>query len=285
MADRDYNMGNPLRDRHSSVSVVMLLVIANVVTYLYQVTTVQTLYGVQVSEVTNSLSLVATDVRKGEIYRLFTYMFLHGGFFHIFFNMWGLYLFGSLVEQRIGAARFFNLYFISGLCGAGLWMLFNWNNDIPCVGASGAILGITLAAAMFYPDMMIMLLIPPIPMKMKTFAVVFSVVSILLLITGDNSGIAHLVHLGGFIGGYLYIKLIYKNEVWDIFSIFKFKKKRSLYSMDKPPAGWSVSDRVSQAELDRILDKISSGGINSLSEQEMEKLRKAREQMHAERKG
>ncbi|MFA6292577.1 MAG: rhomboid family intramembrane serine protease, partial [Victivallales bacterium] len=243
---------------------------------------------VESDKVTQSLALISTDVRNGEIYRLFTYMFVHGGFAHIFFNMWGLYIFGSLLEARIGAARFFNLYVISGLCGAGLWMLSNWSSAIPCIGASGAVFGIIIATAMFYPDMRIMLLIPPIPMKLKTFAIVFAILEVFFELSGTQSGVAHLAHLGGFLGGYLYIRFLYKNEIWDIFSFLKSRKARQaggLYSMNNPPPGWNVTDKgkVTQAELDRILDKMSLGGINSLTEEEMETLRKAREQMRSEK--
>ncbi len=292
MSDRNY-MGNPLRSSHAwPVSALMLIMIANTVVFTIQAmseTRVAVPGGfVDSDKVTAALALVSTDVQNGQAYRLFTYMFVHGGFAHIFFNMWGLYIFGSLLESRIGAARFFNLYVISGLCGAGLWMLSNWDSSIPCIGASGAVFGITIATAMFFPDMKIMLLLPPIPMKLKTFAIVFGILEVFFELTGTQRGVAHLAHLGGFLGGYLYIRMLYKNEVWDIFSFFKSKKSQQsqgLYSMNNPPPGWNVTntDKVSQAELDRILDKMSLGGINSLTETEMETLRKAREQMRAER--
>ena len=285
--DRNY-MGNPIRDsQRFGTSALMALVIVNVVVFVIQsFTEIKNADGKVISDsVSESMALVATEVQKGQIYRLFTYMFLHGDFYHILFNMWGLYLFGSLIEPRIGPLRFFNLYIISGLFGSGLWMLFNWGSSVPCIGASGSLVGITLAAAMFYPDVMIMLLLPPVPMKLKTFAVVFVIIEVIFEFTGGLGGIAHLVHLGGFLGGYIYIKYLYRDQIaWDFFS-FIFRKKRGLCKVDGTPAGWSMgkSDIVSQKELDRVLDKISRSGINSLSEEEMETLRKAREQMNAER--
>ena len=280
-------MGNPLRDSRAwPVSALMLIMVANVVVFTIQAMSESRVAGVDSDKVTQALSLVSTDVRNGELWRLFTYMFVHGDFFHIFFNMWGLYIFGSMLESRIGAARFFNLYVISGLCGAGLWMLSNWDSSIPCIGASGAVFGIIVATAMFFPDMRIMLLLPPIPMKLKTFAIVFAILEVFFELSGTQRGVAHLAHLGGFLGGYLYIKMLYKNEVWDIFSFLKSKgakKEKGMYSMNNPPPGWNVTDKVSQAELDRILDKMSLSGINSLSEAEMETLRKAREQMRSEK--
>lgn len=290
MPNRNY-MGNPPRNSHAwPVSALMLIMVANVIIFTIQAMTetrVATPGGwMESDKVTEVLALISTDVKNGQVYRLFTYMFVHGGFAHIFFNMWGLYIFGSLLESRIGPVRFFNLYVISGLCGAGLWMLSNWDSSIPCLGASGAVFGITIATAMFFPDMRIMLLLPPIPMKLKTFAIVFGILEVFFELTGTQRGVAHLAHLGGFLGGYLYIRLLYKNEVWDVFSFLKSKsKKGGLYSMNNPPPGWNVTEKVSQAELDRILDKMSLGGINSLTELEMETLRKAREQMRADREG
>ena len=293
MPNRNY-MGNPLRGSGSwPMSALMLIMIANTVVFAIQKlteTSIATPLGPETSDkVMDNFSLISTNVRNGEVWRLFTYMFVHGGLGHIFFNMWGLFIFGSLLESRIGAARFLNLYLISGLCGAGLWMLSNWNSVNPCIGASGAVFGVIIATAMFFPDMKIMLLLPPIPMKLKTFAIVFGFLEVVFELTGTQSGVAHLAHLGGFLGGYLYIRLLYKNEIWDIFSFPKFKKSATkeggLYSMNNPPSGWNVTDkddgRVSQAELDRVLDKMSLGGINSLTEAEMETLRKAREQMRS----
>jgi membrane associated rhomboid family serine protease len=249
---------------------VATLIIANIIVFLFQ--------GVE--NISANFSLVSPEViQHGQIYRIFTYMFLHGGIGHILFNMWGLYLFGSMLENRIGSRRFYILYFISGLCGAGLWLLFNRYSPVPCVGASGAVFGIMVATALFHPNMQIMLLIPPIPMKMKTFAIVFAALEILLEISGGQGGVAHIVHLGGFVGGYIYIKALYRREVWGISSLFKKTPKHPLYEKKDNNFFFSSSAKVSQNELDRILDKISSEGINSLTEKEMETLKKAREQM------
>ncbi|MBN1865626.1 MAG: rhomboid family intramembrane serine protease [Victivallales bacterium] len=230
-------------------------------------------------------ALVSTSVRAGEVYRIFTSMFLHGGIFHILFNMWGLYLFGSLLEQRIGNANFAVMYFISGTVGALLWLAVNWNSNIPCIGASGALFGVIIATAMFFPDVRIMLLFPPIPMKLKTFAIVYIIIEIYLELSKNTFGgnVAHVVHLGGALGGYVYIKLKFGRQVaWDILPNFLRGPKNPFY---KVSSGWSItpgpggSDVVTQKELDYLLDKISISGINSLTEDEMDTLRRAREQI------
>jgi membrane associated rhomboid family serine protease len=223
-------------------------------------------------------SLVSPLVlNSGEIYRIFTYMFLHGSFWHLFFNMWALYVFGLVLEERVGTHKFYLIYFISGIFGAGLWILFNQNN-FDCIGASGAVFGIMIAVAMFYPDMKIMLLFPPVALKMKTFALVYAGIEILLEWSNAGGNIAHIVHLGGGLGGFLYVKIFYGKEVWAFSSIFRKTSNHRLFDK-KNNFFFSEPQKVSQAELDRILDKISSDGINSLSENEMEILRRAREEM------
>jgi membrane associated rhomboid family serine protease len=234
------------------------------------------LFQVQSDQMTELLALVSFKVRAGEWYRLLGHMFLHGGFWHLAFNMWGLYLFGSLLEKRIGSYQFVLLYLISGLAGAGFWLLANWNSDIPCIGASGALFGVLVGAALFFPDLQLMLLFPPIPMKLRTFAIVYALLEIFLEFSGGAGGIAHIVHLGGFVGGYVFLRVTHGADLaWDPLA-FLGGRRRGLYDVGgtvfSPP-------EVSQDELDRLLDKISSQGINALSEEEMATLRRAREAM------
>lgn len=267
------------------VSAVKILVIINIAIFIMQFLNPGTQFSPGLTE---RFSLVAPAVREGQFYRLITSMFLHGGLFHILFNMWGLYLFGSLLEQRIGRTHFLVMYFLSGLTGSALWMLTNWDSSVGCIGASGALFGVIISTAMFFPDIKIMLLFPPVPMKLKTFAIVYVIIEILMETSSLGKGgffgnIAHVVHLGGALGGYLYIHFLFGREAsWDILP--SFKQKNSAY---KAPSGWDfksnsstgANERVTQKELDRLLDKISTSGINSLSEDEMETLRRAREQM------
>ncbi|NOY74370.1 MAG: rhomboid family intramembrane serine protease [Kiritimatiellaeota bacterium] len=289
--DRDYmRMGKaPFRSRppvrSSGMSAVKTIILANIACFLVQLA---------YPAFTENFDLVGAKVLNGEVWRLITSAFLHDDrsilSFHLIFNMWGVYLFGSMLENRIGKAHFYWLYFISGISGSLLWTLFNQNN-IPCIGASGALFGLIVAATMFFPNQELVLLFPPIPMKLKTFSIVFILLAI-FFVTGETDkggafgNIAHLVHLGGALGGYIFIKIFHSAGIaWDI---FPKSKSRSPY---KAPSGWSftgsrdeTSDAfgdspVSQKELDHLLDKISMQGINSLSDEELERLRKAREQM------
>ena len=277
--DRDYmrrDSGAGVVRKNSGMSAVAILILINVVVFLMQMSD---------PSITNKFYLTAPAVRNGEVWRMVTCMFLHADFWHIFFNMWMLFMFGNLLEVRMGKTNFFILYFISGLFGSLLYVLFNWTSLNGCIGASGAVVGLSIGTAMFYPNLQIMLLFPPVPMKMKTFAIVFILLEIFLEYSkvDRNSflgNVAHVAHLGGALGGYLYLKIFFSREIlWDFLPSFG---GGGSHSAPKAPSGWSVindKNTVSQRELDRILDKISVSGINSLTPEEEDTLMRAREQM------
>lgn len=292
--DRDYmrQPEAPFRQRpprqFAAPNFLALIIAVNVAVYLFgslglgNLGDRLSLISVQIGLV-DGLPTVVGGVRGGEWYRLLGYMFLHGDFWHIMFNMWGLYLFGSLLEKQLGSYRFLLLYLISGLAGAGFWLLTNWTSSVPCIGASGALFGVIIGAAMLFPELQIMLMFPPIPMKLRTFAVVYAALEIFMEFSGAEGGIAHIVHLGGFVGGYLYLRWACARDlVWDPLAFFT--RRHGLYDVRGDRAGWSITPpAVSQSELDRLLDKISSSGINALTEEELETLRRAREAMRQER--
>ncbi len=168
-----------------------------------------------------------------------THMFMHGGFWHLFFNMYTLYIFGSVLERVWGTKKFLIFYFVTGL-GAALvhtgveWLqMQTWLTKAaegsnaalqsihmlkmtPTVGASGAIYGVLMGFAMLYPDSIMSLIFPPISMKAKWFVLIFAGIELLTGVTGVGGGIAHFAHLGGLIFGFLLMMY--------------WKKKRTLYS-------------------------------------------------------
>lgn len=157
-----------------------------------------------------------------------THMFMHGGFWHLFFNMYTLYIFGSVLERVWGTRKFLVFYFVTGL-GAALihtgveWIqMQSWLSQAaegsaaalssihalkmtPTVGASGAIYGVLMGYAMLYPDSVLTLIFPPVSMKAKWFVLIFAAIELLTGVTGTGGGIAHFAHLGGLIFGYLLI--------------------------------------------------------------------------------
>jgi len=141
-------------------------------------------------------------------WQLVTYALLHGGLLHLAFNMYGLWMFGSALEQVWGARRLLQYYLVSVLV-AGLVQLMVASGSpmaYPTVGASGGLFGLLLGYAMLFPQLRLMLLFPPIPMPAWLFAVVFGVLELTLGVTGEASGIAHFAHLGGMLGGWLMLR-------------------------------------------------------------------------------
>jgi membrane associated rhomboid family serine protease len=153
-----------------------------------------------------------------KIWQPVTYMFMHGDFSHLFFNMFALWMFGRGLEQELGTKRFLTYYLVCGI-GAGLVQLGVAQIDLmrlseasilyqsylctPTVGASGAVFGLLLAFGMLHPNATIMLLIPPIPMKAKWFVIIYGLLELLFGVSGKMDSVAHFAHLGGMFWGWL----------------------------------------------------------------------------------
>jgi membrane associated rhomboid family serine protease len=198
--------------------------------------------------------------------------------------MWGVYLFGSMLEQYMGSRKFLLLYFVSGLFAGIFWTLFNWNSPTVCVGASGALFGVMVGAAMLFPDTMILLLIPPIPLKLKTFAIIYALIETFSAFLGLEANVAHLAHIGGLIAGYVLMRFLYPNQTYDILKPLKAKLhiRPGKGFSKKASKRWTVTN-TSRKKLDEILDKISMSGINSLTDEEIAILKQARENMRSQK--
>jgi membrane associated rhomboid family serine protease len=137
------------------------------------------------------------------LWQLVTYIFLHGGFFHILFNMFGLYMFGSELEATWGTREFTKFFFICGIGAAILTVIVSPYSQVAIIGASGAIFGLLVAYGVLFPNRPIYLyMIIPIPAKW--FVVIFGAIN--LLSVGSNSGVAYVTHVGGMLVGFLYLK-------------------------------------------------------------------------------
>jgi membrane associated rhomboid family serine protease len=136
-------------------------------------------------------------------WQLVSYGFLHGGWGHLFFNMFALYMFGLPIERAWGTRRFVYFYFVC-LMGAGLVQLSvaHMAGEVyPTIGASGAVFGVLLAFGMMFPNTRLMLLFPPIPIKAKWFVLGYGALTLIFGVTGTMSGVAHFAHLGGMLFG------------------------------------------------------------------------------------
>jgi membrane associated rhomboid family serine protease len=194
-----------------------------------------------------------------------TYMFLHGGLGHIFWNMLGLFFFGPRVESRMGPERFIVLYLISGLVGA-LFSFFLAPRS-PIIGASGAVLGVLMAFARFWPRERL-LIWGIIPIEARWLVLIYAALDLWSGFGGSRSGVANFAHLGGFAGAILYLLYLERRQ-----GAKQFKKQATPKVADPALSNWRKVDRgsihsVNKDEVDRILDKINASGIGSLTPQE-----------------
>lgn len=149
-------------------------------------------------------ALVAT---RGYVWQLVTYMFLHGDFWHIFFNMFVIWMLGSQLEAVWGSARFLRFYLACGLGGALSSFLFSWST--PVIGASAADYGILVAYAMLFPynELYVWGLFP---VRARTLAIFIAVVEFVSEYLRSD-GIAHFAHLGGMAAGFIYVRMMYRS--------------------------------------------------------------------------
>jgi membrane associated rhomboid family serine protease len=142
------------------------------------------------------------------VWQLISYGFLHGDIMHLAFNMFMLWMFGRELEGVMGTQRF-AIYFLTGVIGAGIVQLIVAGTQgglYPTVGASGGVFALLLAFGMTFPNRMIMLIIPPIPMKAKYMVIVFGLIELYFGVSGGSPGVANFAHLGGMLFGFLLLQ-------------------------------------------------------------------------------
>lgn len=191
--------------RYSFYNATIILLAANIIVFIME-------YVFQGSRFIGMLPLVpAYMIQGGAWWELVTYMFVHANFWHIFFNMLTLFLFGVQLEQKMGSTEYLLYYFVCGI-GAGLvsFLIFHFTgmDNISLEGASGAIFGLLLAFATFFPDARIFIF-GIIPMRAPVAVLIFVGINIFNQFTNPGSGIAYLTHLAGAAFGYLYIVVRY----------------------------------------------------------------------------
>ena len=182
---------------------VKILIISCVAVFLYQFIS-RVITGR--SEINLIFGLIPVLVwRKFFIWQLFTYAFLHGGIFHLIFNMFALWMFGCELERHWGT-RVFVKYALVTAIGAGISTVIIFPNlSIPTIGASGLVYGILLAYGLFFPNRMIYLYFL-FPIKAKYFVLIFGAIELYASWSGSSDNIAHIAHLGGMLFGFVYIR-------------------------------------------------------------------------------
>lgn len=306
--------------------VTKYLLIINIVMFL--ITELVAPMGIDLTGILGLHFFKASDFH---VYQLITYMFMHGGWMHIIMNMFMLWMFGMVIENVWGPKKFLFYYIVCGI-GAGLcqeiaqyieiWANFNSQyplslmdafsvmgqfstqlNGATTVGASGALFGLMLAFGMIFPDMEVLMIPIPIPVKGKWLAIVMFVLTVITnYLVSPGQAIAHFAHLGGIIFGYILIKYWQKHPYSgpDDFGMGKGSQffdrmknsweRHSSHSSDggtkfhyrpntaseqtRRESDWDYNARkkAEQDEVDRILDKIRRSGYDSLTDEEKRKL-------------
>jgi len=177
--------------------VVARLIAANCVVYAIQLATGEWC--------AREFGLIPALVQQGEIWRLFTYQFLHGSTFHLLLNMFALWMFGSELAPRWGSRFFLRYYFVCAIGGGILFTLVRLGTWIPSVGASGAIYGILMAYAMWFPNRQVYLYFV-LPIRVRYLIIFLILLEVTQAIESTGTGIAHAAHLGGMGFGYAYLR-------------------------------------------------------------------------------
>jgi membrane associated rhomboid family serine protease len=201
-----------------------------------------------------------------------TYMFLHGSFGHIFFNMLALWFFGPRLEARLGSRRFLWLYLIAGITGG----LLSFTSPMtPVIGASGATYGVMLGFAHFWPRQVVHIW-GVLPVEIRWLVVFVTAISLVSGFGGSGDGIAHFAHMGGFLGAWVYLRVLERTT-----GARKFQERaallprRGLETAGNAIARWSRIRReelheVNRDEFDRIMAKIEKDGVGQLTAGERE---------------
>ena len=188
------NYGNRFQQ---TTPVVLNLIIINVLVFF-----IQMMFDGQEEQITAKIALFPYDSPYFKPYQLVTHMFAHGGFLHLFFNMFVLWMFGTMLERAWGPKRFFIFYFACGLA-AGVAQLLLTN--APAVGASGAIMGLFAAFAYLFPNTELIIFPFPVPVKAKYAVAIMAAIDLFSGIAPGGSNIAHFAHLGGLLMGFILV--------------------------------------------------------------------------------
>ncbi len=265
----------------SSKSVVNILLIANVIVYLID----------QLLHITPLFALSYFQSPYFHWFQPVTYMFMHGGFWHIAFNMFALWMFGRFLETAWGPKRFLVYYFICGIGAAITQEVCQFTGLISpydfTVGASGAIYGILFAFGMTFPEERMFIFPIPFPIKAKYFVIIFIAIELFEGFAAADT-VAHFAHLGGMLFGALAF-IYWKSQMRTVRGVHKMKVTYNRTSARRQPDKYSstpgygsydksektttaTSSSDTNAEIDRILDKIRRSGYENLTPQEKQTL-------------
>ena len=197
-----------------------------------------------------------------KLWQTFTYLFVHGGFLHIFFNMFVLWMFGKDLEIDWGKNEFLVFYFICGVGAGIITVLISMNSFIPIVGASGAVYGVLVAYGFTYPNRMVYLY-GLFPLKVKYMVLGLGLISFLASLSTLKSTVSHITHLSGMMIGIIYILYNFK---WKNIRLWLIKIR--LHSIQNKKNDFENKDDKIKMRVDKILDKLNDHGWESLTVEE-----------------
>ncbi len=196
------------------------------------------------------------------LWQPFTYLFFHGGIWHVLINMFVLWMFGSELETLWGRQEFLKYYFLTGVGSGLVTVLFSLNSPVPVVGASGAVYGILLAYGLIFPNRYVYLYFF-IPVRVKYFVIFIGALAFFSSIGAGSSGVSHLTHLSGMLIGFGYLK---SNVRLDALKTVVMQQKDGIrHRINKKKRRRDDDLRL---EVDRMLDRINEVGYDGLSEKE-----------------
>ncbi len=224
-----------------------------------------------------------------EFWRFLTFQFLHAGPLHVAMNMFGLYVFGGMVEDFLGGKKYLAFYLTCGVFGGLMYLLLNaagWTLDsmhiavppflfkdpnVPLVGASAGVFGVIMACAYIAPNLQVQLLFPPVPIRIRTLAYVYVGIALVTVVFGGHNAGGEASHLGGAAAGFFFIRN--SHLLRDFFDVFRDSRKAGggggrgsgRAKVQVRPGGPARKDA---GDVDRILDKVRAQGIQSLTSAE-----------------
>lgn len=295
-ADRDYQRQGPMRPpgRLAGAPVTKWLLISNLVIFVIDLMlrpappAGSPSWYYEASPLGNIGEFsIDTAIMGGQVWRFVSFQFLHGSLMHVLFNMWGIYMFGPLLEQWFRSKPFAVFYLLTGIAGALFYsLLVAMPVFLPdgmvgqrLVGASAGVFGILVGVAVIAPAGEVRLLFPPIAMRMRTFALVFLGIEVFIVLTNGGNAGGSAGHLGGALAGFFFLKIgpVRKWLAGLGSGVKRVPRKavrqRRRFESKLRPSSAVVDDDPS--EVDRILDKINQEGLQSLTDEEREVLKRS----------
>ena len=203
------------------------------------------------------------------IWQPITYLFLHGGFIHLVFNMFVLWMFGKDLEHNWGFIPFLKYYFLCGIGSGIATSILGWNSFTPVIGASGAVYGLLLAYGLTYPERLVYLY-GIFPIKVKFMIIGMGIIAFFASMTSTNSTVSHITHISGMAVGLIYLqsRINFKHlKLWLL--------KRKVHSLNVKNTKHENLNYQLRKKVDKILEKLNTDGWEGLTDHEQKVLHKA----------